>query len=64
MKLRSSVGITLPAGSLGWWGNIVSKTTADGRGTPYLELPARILYIKNKRCKVHPRNSDYGNIWR
>ncbi|CAI7619675.1 unnamed protein product [Penicillium crustosum] len=33
--------ITLPAGSLSWWGNTVSKTTADGKGTPYMGLPAR-----------------------
>ncbi|KAJ5519515.1 Tetrapeptide transporter OPT1/isp4 [Penicillium expansum] len=33
--------ITLPAGSLSWWGNTVSKTTADGKGTPYMGLPVR-----------------------
>ncbi|KAG0160772.1 hypothetical protein PDIDSM_8302 [Penicillium digitatum] len=31
---------TLPAGSLSWRGNTVSKTTADGKGTPYMGLPA------------------------
>ncbi|KAJ5223929.1 hypothetical protein N7468_008471 [Penicillium chermesinum] len=33
--------ITLPAGSLSWWGNNVYKTTADGMGTPYKSLPDR-----------------------
>ncbi|CAG7968854.1 unnamed protein product [Penicillium salamii] len=33
--------ITLPAGSLSWWGNNVSSTTADGKGTPYKGLPER-----------------------
>lgn len=32
--------ITLPAGSLSWWGNTVYKGTADGKGTPYMGLPA------------------------
>lgn len=31
--------ITLPAGSLSWWGNTVYKMTADGKGTPYLSVP-------------------------
>lgn len=31
--------ITLPAGSLSWWGNNVYKNTADGKGTPYKGLP-------------------------
>lgn len=33
--------ITLPAGSLDWWGNTVYTKTADGRGTPYKSLPAQ-----------------------
>ncbi|KAJ5758480.1 hypothetical protein N7520_005636 [Penicillium odoratum] len=33
--------ITLPAGSLSWWGNTVYSNTADGKGTPYKSLPAR-----------------------
>ncbi|KAJ6136602.1 hypothetical protein N7512_001762, partial [Penicillium capsulatum] len=33
--------VTLPAGSLSWWGNTVYAATADGRGTPYKDLPAR-----------------------
>jgi hypothetical protein len=33
--------ITLPAGSLEWWGNTVYTKTADGKGTPYKSLPAR-----------------------
>ncbi|KAK9857786.1 hypothetical protein MYU51_020035 [Penicillium brevicompactum] len=33
--------ITLPAGSLSWWGNTVSSVTADGKGTPYRGLPER-----------------------
>ncbi|KAB8075152.1 OPT oligopeptide transporter protein-domain-containing protein [Aspergillus leporis] len=32
--------ITLPAGSLDWWGNTVAKHTADGKGTPWKSLPA------------------------
>ncbi|KAJ5522707.1 hypothetical protein N7513_013280 [Penicillium frequentans] len=33
--------ITLPAGSLSWWGNTVYSNTADGKGTPYKSLPDR-----------------------
>ncbi|KAJ5305625.1 uncharacterized protein N7443_005285 [Penicillium atrosanguineum] len=33
--------ITLPAGSLSWWGNTVYTQTADGKGTPYKGLPAQ-----------------------
>ncbi|KAJ5087396.1 hypothetical protein N7456_011012 [Penicillium angulare] len=33
--------ITLPVGSLSWWGNTVFSNTADGLGTPYKGLPAR-----------------------
>ncbi|KAJ5729537.1 uncharacterized protein N7483_004045 [Penicillium malachiteum] len=33
--------ITLPAGSLSWWGNTVYTNTADAEGTPYKALPAR-----------------------
>ncbi|KAJ5604373.1 hypothetical protein N7510_009527 [Penicillium lagena] len=33
--------ITLPAGSLNWWGNVVSTKTADGQGTPYQSIPPR-----------------------
>ncbi|KAJ6100288.1 hypothetical protein N7467_001823 [Penicillium canescens] len=33
--------ITLPAGSLSWWGNNVSANTADGQGTPYKNLPVQ-----------------------
>lgn len=33
--------ITLPVGSLSWWGNVISSTTADGKGTPYKGLPDR-----------------------
>lgn len=31
--------ITLPAGSLSWWGNTVYSNTADGKGTPWKNLP-------------------------
>jgi hypothetical protein len=31
--------ITLPAGSLSWWGNTVFRQTADGKGTPWKSLP-------------------------
>lgn len=31
--------ITLPAGSLSWWGNTVYSNTADGKGTPWKGLP-------------------------
>lgn len=31
--------ITLPAGSLSWWGNTVYSNTADGKGTPWKSLP-------------------------
>ena len=33
--------ITLPAGSLSWWGNTVYQQTADGKGTPWKGLPDR-----------------------
>ncbi|KAI2789294.1 Glutathione transporter 1 [Penicillium oxalicum] len=33
--------ITLPAGPLKWWGNVVYTLTADGQGTPYKNLPGR-----------------------
>ncbi|KAK5805807.1 hypothetical protein VI817_000065 [Penicillium citrinum] len=33
--------ITLPAGSLNWWGNTVYTHTADGQGTPYKSIPSR-----------------------
>ncbi|KAI9925291.1 hypothetical protein ASPWEDRAFT_176882 [Aspergillus wentii DTO 134E9] len=32
--------ITLPAGSLSWWGNTVFSNTADGKGTPWKSVPA------------------------
>lgn len=31
--------IVLPAGPLKWWGNKVFLETADGRGTPWKNLP-------------------------